>query len=1279
MISLNTYNYQEQVSMKTVSYQVSISDNDKVIKIEEDGSLIAELAFALENNILFLNGKDGLEVAQIELPTSMAAITNQSYDAETKSIDLSILQTNGEIVVFSLDVAELVNVYTAGDGIDITENVISIKIKDQSGTLRVDEEGLDIDLDSLASSEDVTEINAKLSNLEENLNSTREYLATEIADREAADVSIKEDLVEVSTTLDAEVTAREEAVADLQAQIGDVAGSLEGSISDAIADLQTQIGDVKGELEGSISDEISKIKEEIGDVKGELEGSITDAIADLQEQIGDVKGELEGSISEEIGKIKEEITDVKEGIDETKVPWTELGEGRKAITLANHDILLGTNTKGTTAAIAMISKWDVVDLGTASLPINLNTPSGVRPTVQEAGQSGEEAYEIAYYGDVTDEAVARESGDAFLQAQLGDGFMSAANPMARALGVTVTTAVKDLQAAVEDEIVARTEKDTELETKIVEGKQELSASIDSISTFVNNSVNYLNSIDQQLNDKIEKEIADRVSGDNQSINLISTEREERKAADDELNTLIVTANEELANSIKLVKDENNNLKYTLYVNGNAAGELNIPADKMLESVVYDEEAKTLTFVWNTDIQQSPTIIDISDLVDTYLAGDGLLLEGKTFKANVGQSKYIDVNENGAIEFVGVFQKPSGTSWKYDLIGKNGLNNEKFIDFTEDYNAFDAHIKETYAPLTYVDVQDEVVKAELIGAESDAETTNTIYGLRTLVAKSEEVMTAKIAEEQARAEGVEADLANKIEVAKSDVACYVNQEIEKVNATIATNEEYNSVAHSEMSQNIKVNSEILASLTNGEGTGVVDKLDKQFHEVTKDIDENNFEGLIKSLMDRIAQLESTISVLTASSDTIGSVANVVANSLTEAKLYAKEEADSVYAKTVTDNNNLQQWVVDQKYLTEVDGVYVTETELREYNYVNQDNLTAALSNYTTTDNLVANYQPKGDYLTSVPEEFVTATELETYHYATERYVDERDGKLLARETADLLYAPKGSYVTTDELTNKGYATVLYVDTKITDMATKTWAESKFQPIGNYLTEVPQEFITEGELYSYGYATQAFVNTEISSVNSYISNNLALKLDKTEAATTYQLRGDYVTNSTLTEKDYATKTDLLNATANLSTTTYVDTEITKVLNMGYATKSELNDKASEVKSWVESQSYVSLTTLNTSIADMQTKTDAAATYLTKTDFNNYVENVAFKASHIVGGKNISTSTNGNYVTLNAVLSTSYNVVDTYNQNLPLAGQDLDTITEKLASAVKNLYDITDGEVF
>lgn len=56
---------------------------------------------------------------------------------------------------------------------------------------------------------------------------------------------------------------------------------------------------------------------------------------------------------------------------------------RKTIILDNNDTLSAYNTTGTANNIAMISKWDVVDLGSTGLPINLNG-SKERPTYNDS-------------------------------------------------------------------------------------------------------------------------------------------------------------------------------------------------------------------------------------------------------------------------------------------------------------------------------------------------------------------------------------------------------------------------------------------------------------------------------------------------------------------------------------------------------------------------------------------------------------------------------------------------------------------------------------------------------------------------------------------------------------------------------------------------------------------------------------------------------------------------------------------------------------------------------
>lgn len=58
------------------------------------------------------------------------------------------------------------------------------------------------------------------------------------------------------------------------------------------------------------------------------------------------------------------------------------GDKRKSITLENYDVLLGKMTNGSSVNLAMVSKWDVADFGSTSLPFNMNG-SKKRPTYND--------------------------------------------------------------------------------------------------------------------------------------------------------------------------------------------------------------------------------------------------------------------------------------------------------------------------------------------------------------------------------------------------------------------------------------------------------------------------------------------------------------------------------------------------------------------------------------------------------------------------------------------------------------------------------------------------------------------------------------------------------------------------------------------------------------------------------------------------------------------------------------------------------------------------------
>ena len=139
---------------------------------------------------------------------------------------------------------------------------------------------------------------------------------------------------------------------------------------------------------------------EVRDLINEVDSKITGQINTY------TKPEIDEKLSEKIDKVEGKGLSTNDFTNEDKeslnssIKYSTFQGNRKTIQLSNYDSISGIMTNGTGVNIAMVSKWDIVDLGSPNLPINLNTPSGVRPTVQEPGQSGEEAHKIAYLSDL---------------------------------------------------------------------------------------------------------------------------------------------------------------------------------------------------------------------------------------------------------------------------------------------------------------------------------------------------------------------------------------------------------------------------------------------------------------------------------------------------------------------------------------------------------------------------------------------------------------------------------------------------------------------------------------------------------------------------------------------------------------------------------------------------------------------------------------------------------------------------------------------------------------
>ncbi len=85
------------------------------------------------------------------------------------------------------------------------------------------------------------------------------------------------------------------------------------------------------------------------------------------------------------------------------------GRTKKVITLDNDELVNARSNSedlenkidvnGKTISLIQLNRWNVVDLGSPYTLTNINTPDGVRPTIQEKSQSGPEAHKIAYLSD----------------------------------------------------------------------------------------------------------------------------------------------------------------------------------------------------------------------------------------------------------------------------------------------------------------------------------------------------------------------------------------------------------------------------------------------------------------------------------------------------------------------------------------------------------------------------------------------------------------------------------------------------------------------------------------------------------------------------------------------------------------------------------------------------------------------------------------------------------------------------------------------------------------
>lgn len=201
---------------------------------------------------------------------------------------------------------------------------------------------------------------AKLSEKIESEASRVDGMVNQINENVASSIeTLNNNLVQAIETINngiaAEVTNREEGDAKLQAAIDELAEKVNGEGADLI------------ELEG-------KIEKNAADI-ATVNNNLVEAVNNINKNVADGFSTINGGLNNEIRPELEKAVKYEDTA-------TEQNPGRKTIFLNNHDNICGKTTDGSAVNIAMVSKWDKVDLGAPGLEVNLNG-SAERPTYND--------------------------------------------------------------------------------------------------------------------------------------------------------------------------------------------------------------------------------------------------------------------------------------------------------------------------------------------------------------------------------------------------------------------------------------------------------------------------------------------------------------------------------------------------------------------------------------------------------------------------------------------------------------------------------------------------------------------------------------------------------------------------------------------------------------------------------------------------------------------------------------------------------------------------------
>ena len=122
----------------------SVAEDEKVLKLN-DTVFSTEIGLKHENGMISLTGIDGEVIAEFSDADFVkdSVLEDVNYNAETKEIEFTWKTVDSETKTDAVSVADFVQVYTAGNGLEMSDNEFAVKVDSESEAfLTVDTNGI---------------------------------------------------------------------------------------------------------------------------------------------------------------------------------------------------------------------------------------------------------------------------------------------------------------------------------------------------------------------------------------------------------------------------------------------------------------------------------------------------------------------------------------------------------------------------------------------------------------------------------------------------------------------------------------------------------------------------------------------------------------------------------------------------------------------------------------------------------------------------------------------------------------------------------------------------------------------------------------------------------------------------------------------------------------------------------------------------------------------------------------------------------------------------------